>query len=249
MPAETEPKNPPDATLLAEVAEALDQTASSHRAGASRAACAAAVLRGDAAPVGGEVARARLAHLALRMLAQPEAAARPDGVARFMWQQHGHLREAPLDLVRTVVGAEQMRRLVEREPPLGRPDPARVAAAAQLDDLTAEEAFAAYAAGHIGSPWVRAITGLRSLYGIMTALTQRDLRLPTKPSPVGPDRDDRDLLWEDMSGREDPTLIAEDGHYARRPAPPPGSELEAPGPPWCRRRQQPGGPGKRRGGT
>jgi hypothetical protein len=38
MPAETEPANRPDATLLAEVAEALDQTASSHRVGAARAA-------------------------------------------------------------------------------------------------------------------------------------------------------------------------------------------------------------------
>ncbi|MGK7871729.1 antitoxin Xre/MbcA/ParS toxin-binding domain-containing protein, partial [Falsiroseomonas sp. E2-1-a20] len=140
MPAGTKPTDRPDDALLAEVAEALDQTASSHRAGASRAACAAAVLRGDAAPVGGEAARARFAHLALRMLAQSEVAARPDWVAPFLWQQHGHLEGAPLDLVRTVAGAEQVRRLVEREPPLGRPDPARVAAAAQLDDLTAEEA-------------------------------------------------------------------------------------------------------------
>jgi hypothetical protein len=227
MPAETEPTDRPDAALLTEVAEALDQTANFCRAGASRAACAAAVLWGDAAPVGGEAARARLAHLALRMLAQPDAAPRPDWVASFLWQQHGHLREAPLDLVRTVEGAEQVRRLVELEPPLGRPDPARVTAAAQMDDLTAEEAFAAYAAGHIGSPRVMAITGLRGLYGIMTALTQRDLGLPAKPSQVGPGRDDRDLLWENMSGRGDPALMAEDAEYHHRPAPLPGPELEA----------------------
>jgi hypothetical protein len=227
MPAETKPTDRPDDALLAEVAEALDQTASSHRAGASRAACAAAVLRGEAAPVGGEAARARLAHLALRMLAQSEAAFGPGGVASCLWQQHGHLREAPLHLVRTVAGAEQARRFLEREPPLGRPDPARVAAAAQLDDLTAEEAFAAYAAGRIGSPRVMAITGLRSLYGIMTALTQRDLRLPVRPSQVEPDRDDRHLLWENMSGRLDPAQMAEDAHYDHRPAPPPGPELAA----------------------
>jgi hypothetical protein len=106
MPAETKPTDRPDAALLTEVAEALDQTSTSHRAAASRAACAAAVLRSDAAAVGGEAARARLAHLALRMLAQPDAAFRPDGVARFLWHQHGYLQEAPLDLVRTVVGAE-----------------------------------------------------------------------------------------------------------------------------------------------
>jgi hypothetical protein len=141
---------------------------------------------GDAAPAGGEAARAGLAHMALRMLAQPDAAFRPDGVARFLWQQHGHLREAPLDLVRTVAGAEQVRRLVELEPPLERPDPARVAAAAQLDDLTAEEAFVAYAAGHIGSPRVMAITGLRSLEGIMAALTQRRPRAVHQAEPGGP---------------------------------------------------------------
>jgi hypothetical protein len=148
-------------------------------------------------------------------------------VAGCLWQPLGHLREAPLDLVRTVAGAEQVRRLVERAPPLGRPDPARVAATAQLDDLTAEDAFAAYAAGHIGSPRVMAITGLRSLYGIMTALTQRDLRLPVRPSPVGPGRDDHDLLWENMSRRDDPALMAEDAGYHHRPAPPQGAELEA----------------------
>ncbi|MGK7871574.1 hypothetical protein, partial [Falsiroseomonas sp. E2-1-a20] len=86
---------------------------------------------------------------------------------------------------------------------------------------------AAYAAGHIGSPRVLAITGLRSLYGIMTALTQRDLRLPTRPSQVGPGRDDRDLLWENMSRREDPALMAEDAEYHHRPVPPHGRELEA----------------------
>ncbi|MGG5890966.1 hypothetical protein ACLF3G_28185 [Falsiroseomonas sp. HC035] len=227
MPAGTKPTDRPDDALLAEVAKALDQTAIPHRAGASRAACAAAVLRGDAAPVGGEAGRARLAHLALRMLAQPEAAFGPGGVARFLWQQHDHLREAPLDLVRTVAGAEQVRRLGELEPPLGRPDPARVEVAAQLDDLTAEEAFAAYAAGHIGSPQVMAIIGLRSLYGIMTALTQRDLRLPAKPSPVGPGRDDRDLLWENMSRREDPALMAGDAeYYHHRPVPLHGPDLD-----------------------
>ncbi|MGK7871626.1 hypothetical protein, partial [Falsiroseomonas sp. E2-1-a20] len=86
---------------------------------------------------------------------------------------------------------------------------------------------AAYATGHIGSPRVMAITGLRSLYGIMTALTQRDLRLPVRQSSVGLGRDDRDLLWENMSRREDPALMAEDAEYHHRLAPPPGPELEA----------------------
>ena len=57
----------------------------------------------------------------------------------------------------------------------------------------------------------------------MTALTQRDLRLPGKPSLVGPGRDDRDLLWEDMSGRGDPALMAEDAEYHHRPVPPQGA--------------------------
>lgn len=67
----------------------------------------------------------------------------PKSVARFVARASGYLDEAPLDLLRTVEGAERVRRLVELELPLGRPDPDRVAAAAELDDLTAEEAFAA----------------------------------------------------------------------------------------------------------
>jgi hypothetical protein len=148
-------------------------------------------------------------------------------VARFVARESGYLDEPPLDLFRTVEGAERVRRLVEVEPPLGRPDPARVAAAAELDDLTAEEAFAAYAAGGIGSPRLMAVTGIQSFGRIITALQDRGLDLPIRPSPRGDGRDDRDLLWEFEGGQEDPSLTPMVVRGARRLAPEPGPELDA----------------------
>ncbi|MBP0447627.1 DUF2384 domain-containing protein [Roseomonas sp. SSH11] len=228
MPSSTDHMDGSEPAALAELADVLDETVGYRKADAARAARVASALRGDAGPIRGEAARARLAHLALLMLAMPEIASPgPVWVARFLSRRSGSLGEAPVDLVRTVEGAEQVRRLIQLEPSLGRPDPERVAAAANLDDLTAEEAFAAYAAGHIASPRLMAITGLRSIYRIISALTQRDLRLPVRPSRVSPDRDDRDLLWEDMSGREDPALLAEDIRAHHRPLPQSGPELDA----------------------
>jgi hypothetical protein len=212
--------------LLAAVANSLDETAEYRRADAARAVRAAAALRGNAEPVGGEPARARLAHLVFRMLRRPETPTCPKWVARFVARASGYLDEAPLDLFRTVEGAERVRRLVELEPPLGRPDPDRVTAAAELDDLTAEEAFAAYAAGHIGSPRLMAITAIRSFGRIITALQDRGLQLPVRPSAVGGGRDDRDLLWTFEAGREEPSLTPEEPRGHRRPAPEPGPELE-----------------------
>ena len=216
-----------EAGLLTAVAQSLDETSEYRKADAARAIRAAAALRGDAALIGGQAARARLAHLVLRMLRHPEHPTSPSWVARFVARGSGYLDEPPLDLFRTVEGAEWVRRLVEGEPPLSRPDPARVAAAAELDDLTAEEAIAAYAAGSIGSPRLVAVTGLRSFGSIITALQDRRLNLPTKPSPLGDGRDDRDLLWEFEAGREDPSLTPMVVRGARRPMPEPGPELEA----------------------
>jgi hypothetical protein len=217
----------PDPAMLAEVAAVLEQLSGHRRANAARAALGAAALRGgDAGPIGGEAARARLATVALRMLARPERPPSPAVVAHFLSQRSGYLGQAPVDLVRTAAGAERVRRLVELEPPLPPPDPERVARAAELDDLTPEEAFAAYAQGRIASPRLMAVTGLRGIGTVMGALTARDLRLPRRPTPVGPGRDDRDLLWEHLGGREDPALTEREPG-SLRPAPAPSPELDA----------------------
>jgi hypothetical protein len=213
--------------MLEEVAAALDDIAGYRRADAVRAALGAAVLRGgDAEPLGGEAARARLATLTLRLLALPEDPFSPADAARFLYRGHGYLDQPPIDLMRTVVGAEQVRRLVEHEPPLPPPDPTRIAGAAELDDLTIEEAFGAYAEDRIGSPRLMAITGLRSIGAVMGALTQRHLQLPHRPTLVGPGRDDRDLLWEHMGGREEPALQGSRTRYPR-PTPAPSPALDA----------------------
>ena len=217
----------PAPAMLAEVAAVLQQLAGYRRADAARAVLGAAALRGgDAGPLGGEAAWARLAALALRMLAQPESPPSPAVVAHFLSQRSGYLGQAPIDLVHTAAGAERVRRLVELEPPLPPPDPERVARAEELDDLTPEEAFAAYARGRIASPRLMAATGLRGIGAVMAALTTRQLRLPRRPTPVGPGRDDRDLLWEHLGGREDPTLTEREPGTLR-PAPAPSPELEA----------------------
>jgi hypothetical protein len=217
----------PDPAMLAEVAAVLEQLAGHRRADAARAALGAAALRGgDAGLIGGEAARARLATLALRMLAQPEIPPSPAVVARFLSRRSGSLGQAPIDLVRTAAGAERVRRLVELEPPLPPPDPERVARAEELDDLTPEEAYAAYAQGRIASPRLMALTGLRGIGTVMAALTARQLRLPRRPTPVGPGRNDRDLLWEHMGGREDPALTEREPDPFP-PAPAPGPELDA----------------------
>lgn len=215
--------------ILAKVADTLDARARGHRREAETARRGAAALRGEPDAVealGGAAARARLAVLAARAVGRQEPPFAPADVARFLAIGGGLLDEVPLELVRTVEGAECVRRLVEREPPLAPPDPGRLTVAEHLDDLTPEEAFVAYAEGRIASPRLMAVTGLRSIYDVMGALTQRNLQLPRRPSPVGPGRDDRDLLWEHMGGREDPALVQTVPRYPR-PSPLPSPELDA----------------------
>ena len=216
-----------DRALLEAAIASLQENAEYREAEASRAVRAAAALRGDAGPIGGRAAGARLAHLVLIMLRHPDMPLRPERVAGFLAEASGYLDEAPLDLLRTVEGAERVRRLIEMEPPLGRPDPIRVAAAADLEDLSAEEALAAYTAGHIDSLRLMAATGIRSFGRLLSALQDRGFHLPVKPTPTGDGRDDRDLLWELIAGREDPSLADGEARGDRRPTPEPSPELDA----------------------
>jgi hypothetical protein len=222
---------PSRSARLAKVAESLDTTERNHGRESKTARRGAAALRGEPEAVkalGGEAARARLAVLAIRAVRREAYLSSPANLARFLI--HGGLLaaggEVPIDLVRTVEGAELVRRLIEDEPPLPAPDPARLSQAEHLDDLTPEEAFVAYSEGRIASPRLMAVTGLRSINGVMSALTQRNLSLPRRPSPIGAGRDDRDLLWEVMGGREDHALLNEAPSYPR-PAPPASPELTA----------------------
>lgn len=216
-----------DRALLEAAIASLEENAEYRAAEASRAVRAAAALRGDARQIGGRAAGARLAHLVLRMLRHPDMPLHPERVAGFLAEASGYLDEAPLDLLRTVEGAERVRRLIEMEPPLGRPDPIRVAAAADLKDLSAEEALAAYAAGHIDSLRLMAATGIRSFRRLLSALQDRGFHLPIKPTPTDDGRDDRDLLWELIAGREDPSLADGEARGDRRPTPEPSPDLDA----------------------
>lgn len=131
-----------DRALLKAAVTSLEEAAAYRKADASRAVRAAAALRGDDGPIGGQAAEARLVHLVLRMLRRPDMPWLPKRVASFLAEASGYLDRAPLDLLQSVEGAERVRRLIEGEPPLDRPDPNRVAAAADLEDLSAEEALA-----------------------------------------------------------------------------------------------------------
>jgi hypothetical protein len=96
-------------------------------------------------------------------------------------------------------------------PPPG-PDPARVIVATDLGDLTADEAYAAYADGRIDSRRLMAATGVDSMFQVWGQLALRELKLPVVPTYVAPGRDDRDLLWESMAAgpdEQEPSLPAE----------------------------------------
>ena len=136
--------------ILTKVADNLDARARGHRREAETARRGAAALRGEPDAVealGGAAARARLAVLATRAVGRQEPPFTPADVARFLAIGRGMLEEVPLELVRTEEGAAMVDRWFAEGGAVPKPDPVRVVAATDLDDLTPDEAYAAYADG------------------------------------------------------------------------------------------------------
>jgi hypothetical protein len=202
------PDDPAARATLDAVAVALDAVAASEETEAARAAAA----------VGGPEARARLVGWVSAVVG---AARRAGEEGVHAWRFAGAvfllqplLRHDPpfepiaggegaLELARTAEGAALVERWLVPQPG---PDPARVVAATDLGDLTADEAYAAYADGRIDSRRLMAVTGETEFFQVWGQLARRGLALPVVPTHVGPGRDDRDLLWEALArGPEEET--------------------------------------------